>query len=110
MLARLTDGYEFYPEKYKPDGYIAQRALMMMADVGNQAGPGGLKKALATASQGASGNEDIFIRALGEYVEDIMASKYGDPNYGDTQGRHRRICQNYSLERVNWPAIKAKVV
>lgn len=110
MLARLTDGYELYPEKYKPDGYIAQRALMMMADVGNQAGPGGLKKALARAGQGASENEDAFIRALGEYVEDIVASKYGDPNYGDTQGRHGRICQNYSLERVNWPAIKAGVM
>ena len=30
MLARLADGYELYPEKYKPNGVIAQRALMMM--------------------------------------------------------------------------------
>jgi hypothetical protein len=110
MLARLTDGYELYPEKYKPDGYIAQRALMIMADVGNQAGSGGLKRALAKAGQGPSQTEDAFILALGKYVEDIMASKYGDPNYGDTQGRHARICQNYSLERVNWPAIKAAVM
>ena len=35
MLARLADGYELYLEKYKPNGFIAQRALMMMADVGN---------------------------------------------------------------------------
>ena len=110
MLARLTDGYELYLEKYKPDGCIAQRALMMMADVGNQAGPRGLEGTLAQAGQGASENEATFIRALGEYVEDIIARKYGDPNYGDTQGRHGRICQNYSLERVNWPAIKAAVM
>jgi hypothetical protein len=109
MLARLTDGYELYPEKYKPDGYIAQRALMMMADVGNQAGPGGLKGALVKAGQSTCANEDTFIRALGGYVEDIMASKYHNPNYGDTQGRHKRICQNYSLERVNWPVIKVSV-
>jgi hypothetical protein len=106
MLARLADGYELYPEKYKPNGFIAQRALMMMADVGNQAGQAGLKRALAQAIQGPSATEDAFIRALGKYVEDIIARKYGNPNYGDTQGRHERICQNYSLDRVNWPAIK----
>jgi hypothetical protein len=37
----LADGYELYPEKYKPNGFIAQRALMMMANVGNQAGQPG---------------------------------------------------------------------
>ena len=73
MLARLADGYELYPEKYKPNGFIAQRALMMMADVGNQAGQAGLKRALAQAIQGPSATEDAFIRALGKYVEDIIA-------------------------------------
>ena len=91
MLARLADGYELYPEKYKPNGFIAQRALMMMADVGNQAGQAGLKRALAQAIQGPSATEDAFIRALGKYVEDIIARKYGNPNYGDTQGRHERF-------------------
>ena len=57
MLARLADGYELYPEKYKPNGFIAQRALMMMADVGNQAGQAGLKMALAQAIQGPSATE-----------------------------------------------------
>jgi len=91
MLARLADGYELYLEKYKPNGFIAQRALMMMADVGNQAGQAGLKRALAQAIQGPSATEDAFIRALGKYVEDIIAREYGSPNYGDTQGRHERF-------------------
>jgi hypothetical protein len=66
MLARLADGYKLYPEKYKPNGFIAQRALMMMADVGNQAGQAGLKRALAQAIQGPSATEDAFIRAPGK--------------------------------------------
>lgn len=49
MLARLADGYELYPEKYKPNGYIAQRALMMMADVGNQAGQGRAEEGSGTS-------------------------------------------------------------
>ena len=44
MLARLADGYELCPEKYKPNGFIAQRSLMMMADVGNQAVQAGINE------------------------------------------------------------------
>jgi hypothetical protein len=80
----------------------------MMADVGNQAGPGGLRRALSAAA--ARGLDEAgFIGALGDYVEDIIRRKYGDPNFGNTAGRHAVICRNYGLNRVDWPALLAKL-
>ncbi len=46
LAARLEEGYRLYPPEFKPGGRIALRALVMLADVGNQAGPLGLKRAL----------------------------------------------------------------
>jgi hypothetical protein len=107
IVARLEEGYQRYPARFKPRGAIALRALIMMADVGNQAGPGGLKGALQFAAN--QGEEPAFIRALGRYVENIISRKYGDPNYGNTVGRHLDICQQYPLTRVDWPALKTRL-
>jgi hypothetical protein len=82
---------------------------MMMADVGNQAGPLGLRRALGAAAPGR-GDEARFIMALGEYVESIIRRKYGDPNFGNTRGRHEAICRQFSLEPVDWPALRARLV
>lgn len=108
MIARLEDGYRRYPARFKPGGQIALRALVMMADVANQAGPGGLRQALKYA-QRSGADEPSFIRALGTHVERLIAGEYGDPNYGNTQGRHQVICRQYSLNRLDWPALKEKV-
>jgi hypothetical protein len=109
LADRLQEGYCRYPAAFKPGGAIALRALVMMADVGNQAGPGGLRRALsAAAAQGLDAEAD-FIAALGDYVEDIIRRKYGDPNFGNTAGRHAVICRDYGLERVDWPALLAKL-
>lgn len=107
LMDRLEEGYRLYPARFKPAGGIARRALVMMADVGNQAGPGGLRRALQYAAD--LGDEAAFIRALGQYVENIISRKYGDPNYGNTRERHLVICRNYSLARLDWPALKAKI-
>jgi hypothetical protein len=109
-MAKLQDGYQRYPEEYKPEGQIALQALVMMADVGNQSGPGGLRKAIAYAKDQEAADEETFIQFLGEYVENIIAAKYGDPNYGDTQGRHNRIRQTYSMERLDWPHLAQTVL
>jgi hypothetical protein len=109
QLADLVkEGYSLYPERFKPGGRIALRALMMMADVGNQAGPLGLRRALEAAAPDPA-DEDRFIRALGEYVEDLIGRKYGDPNFGNTRGRHEAICRQFSLEKVDWPALRARL-
>jgi hypothetical protein len=108
LAALLEDGWRLYPQRFKPDGGIALRALMMMADVGNQAGPLGLKRALEAAAAGPA-DEARFIRALGEYVESIIRRKYGDPNFGNTCGRHEAICRQYSLEKVDWPGLRARL-
>lgn len=105
MLNRLKNGYRRYPEHFKPEGRIALRALVMMADVGNQVGPGGLRHALDYARRSSPTNEAEFIRKLGEYVENIIARKYGNPNYGDTLGRHRRIIKQFPMARVDWPRL-----
>lgn len=102
MLDRLRDGYHRYPENFKKDGKIAQKALVMMADVGNQAGPGGLRQALVYAGQAGLSDEEKFIGRLGTYVENIIARKYGNPNYGNTQGRHQQIMHNFSMAKVDW--------
>ncbi len=109
VAARLEDGYSLYPERFKPGGRIALRALVMMADVANQAGPLGLRRALSSAASRAATDEARFIRALGEYVEDIIRRKYGSPTYGNTTGRHEAICTNYSLDRMDWPALRAEM-
>lgn len=105
-MDKLREGYRHYPERFKPKGKIALRALVMMADVGNQAGPRGLIRGLGYARQHGLENEEKFIRKLGEYVENIIARKYGDPNYGDTQGRHGRLIRQYSMARVDWPELE----
>ena len=105
LLARLGEGYRRYPGRYKPEGRITLRALVMLADVGNQAGPGGLRRALQYASSRGEQSEAGFIRDLGRYVENIICRKYGDPNYGNTRGRHEAICEKYSLDGVDWPAL-----
>jgi hypothetical protein len=107
LAARLEEGYRLYPAGFKPQGRIALRALVMLADVGNQAGPGGLRRALKYAGGNNIPGEAGFIRALGQYVESLISRKYGDPNYGNTRGRHEAICQRYSLDRVDWPALRA---
>jgi len=40
-------------------------------------------------------------------VENVIGRKYGDPNYGNTRGRHAAICQRYSLDQVDWPALRS---
>lgn len=109
LLDRLETGYRRYPPRFKPGGRIALRALVMMADVGNQAGPGGLLRALAYASRHETVDEAAFIRALGEYVEGVIRRKYGDANYGNTRGRHESICRTYPLDRIDWPALRNQV-
>jgi hypothetical protein len=109
LADRLQEGYRRYPAEFKPGGAIALRALVMMADVGNQAGPGGLRRALSAAAAQGLDDEADFIAALGDYVEDIIRRKYGDPNFGNTAGRHAVICRTYGLNRVDWPALLAKL-
>jgi len=104
----LTAGYEAYPARFKTEGRVALRALVMMADVGNQAGPLGLRRALKFA-ESREGGEAAFIRALGTYVENLISRKYGDPNYGNTVGRHEAICARCGLEPVDWPKIKMQL-
>lgn len=108
LAALLEDGWRLYPQRFKPGGGIALRALMMMADVGNQAGPLGLRRALEAAAPGRA-DEARFIRALGEYVEGLIRRKYGDPNFGNTRGRHEAICRQFSLEKVDWPGLRARL-
>lgn len=109
LAALLREGLALYPEGFQPGGRIARRALMMMADVGNQAGPLGLKRALRAAAARGLTDEARFIRALGEYVEDLIRRKYGDPNFGNTAGRHAAICSKYSLEGADWPVLEARL-
>jgi hypothetical protein len=109
QLADLVEaGYALYPARFKPGGRIALRALVMLADVGNQAGPLGLKRALNNAASRGLADEARFIDALGDYVEEIIRRKYGSPNYGNTAGRHAAISRDYGLDRVNWPALRAE--
>jgi hypothetical protein len=109
LAALLQEGMSLYPERFQPEGRIALRALVMMADVGNQAGPLGLQRALRAAAARGLMDEASFIRALGEYVENLIRRKYGDPNFGNTRGRHAAICSRYGLEPVNWPALAARL-
>jgi hypothetical protein len=109
LADRLQEGYSRYPAEFKPGGAIALRALVMMADVGNQAGSGGLRRALSAAASKGLDAEVGFIAALGDYVEEIIRRKYGDPNFGNTAGRHAVICRTYGLNRVDWAALLAKL-
>ncbi len=106
LSASLEAGCRLYPEGFKPGGAVALRALVMMADVANQAGPGGLRQALKYARRRTIAGEAAFIRALGEYVENLIASEYGDPDYGNTRGRHEAICRRYPLDRVDWAVLR----
>jgi len=103
VAALVAQGLRLYPARFKAGGCIALRGLMMLADVGNQAGPGGLRRALTFAARRYPGDEARFIRGLGEYVERLVAAEYGDPSYGNTRGRHEALCQKYPLEKVDWP-------
>jgi hypothetical protein len=105
----LAAGYAGYPARFKKDGRMALRALVMMADVGNQAGPLGLRRALKFAAAREAAGEAAFIRALGTYVENLISRKYGHPNYGNTVGRHEAICVRYGLEPVDWAKIKMQL-
>jgi hypothetical protein len=105
----LKEGYSLYPERFKPGGRIALRALMMMADVGNQGGPLAVRRALGYAASRGPADEARFIEALGDYVENLIRRKYGDPNYGNTAARHEAICRACSLEPVDWPALRARL-
>lgn len=109
LAARLEEGYRLYPPEFKPEGRIALRALVMLADVGNQAGPLGLKRALKYASSRGVPDEAGFIDALGDYVEQVIRRKYGSPDFGNTAGRHDAICRQYGLEPVDWPALRASL-
>jgi hypothetical protein len=104
LAALVGQGLRLYPERFQAGGKIALRALVMLADVGNQAGPGGLRRALAFAARRYPGDEARFIRGLGEYVERLVAAEYGDPNFGNTRGRHEALCRQYSLKKVDCPA------
>jgi len=44
---------------------------------------------------------------LGEYVEHLVATEYGHPDYGNTRGRHDALCRQYPLEKVDWAGLKA---
>jgi hypothetical protein len=107
LAARLQEGYALYPARFKPGGRIALRALVMLADVGNQAGPLGLRRALNYAASRGLTAEVRFIDALGDYVETLIRRKYGSPDFGNTAGRHDALCRAYSLDRVDWPALRA---
>jgi hypothetical protein len=108
QIASLVDaGFRLFPACFKPEGLIALRALVMLADVGNQAGPGGLRRALAFAARRYPTDEAAFIHGLGEYVERVVAGKYGDPDFSNTRGRHEALCRQYPLQPVDWPALTA---
>ncbi len=109
VAALVDQGLRLYPAPFQAEGKIALRGLMMLADVGNQAGPGGLKRALAFAARRYPRDEARFIRGLGEYVERLVAAEYRDPNFGNTRGRHEALCRQYPLEKVDWPKLTATI-
>jgi len=77
--------------------------------VGNQAGPGGLERAIASAARRYPEDEARFIQGLGEYVEGLVAAEYGNPDFGNTRGRHEALCRQYSLEKVDWPKLAGTI-
>ena len=107
IMTNLKRAYDRYPEQFKPQGKISLRAMVMMADVGNQAGPNGLLKAIEYANENAASSDEAdFIEKIGVYVENRIARKYGYPNYGATQERHQKIIYDYALtEKLDWPEL-----
>jgi hypothetical protein len=110
VTARLDEGCRLYPSRFQTGGRIALRALVMLADVANQSGPGGLRRAVEYARARLTADEAAFIGNIGRYLEQLVAHKYGDPDFGNTRGRHEDICRRYPLDRVDWPALRAQAI